>query len=128
VPVPRANRAADEELARISAAVLKVVGALRVLECWLDESGPEAPSSHATGARQNAGRYGSFAEAAGAREGETVVVSYVEWPSKEVRDLGMEKLTSDPRMQFRDRPPVFDGERLIAGGFHPIAWTEREGP
>ena len=47
-------------------------------------------------------------------------MSSVEWPSKAARDAGMDKLTGDPRMQFQDRPPVFDGKRLIAGGFKPI--------
>jgi uncharacterized protein YbaA (DUF1428 family) len=38
----------------------------------------------------------------------------------------MEKVTSDPRMQFRDRPPAFDGRRLIAGGFVPMLYSVRE--
>jgi uncharacterized protein YbaA (DUF1428 family) len=38
-PIPRENRAAYEELAEISAQVVKEYGALRVVECWLDESG-----------------------------------------------------------------------------------------
>lgn len=46
VPVPRANKAVYEELARISAQVVKEHGALRVVECWLDESGPDASSYH----------------------------------------------------------------------------------
>lgn len=29
----------------------------------------------------------------------------------------MQKVIADPRMQFRDRPSVFDGTRLIVGGF-----------
>jgi uncharacterized protein YbaA (DUF1428 family) len=32
----------------------------------------------------------------------------------------MEKVTSETRMQFADRPPVFEGQRLIAGGFLPM--------
>ena len=44
----------------------------------------------------------------------------VEWPDKAARDAGMEKLTGDPRMLFEDRPPVFDGRRLIAAGFRPM--------
>lgn len=32
----------------------------------------------------------------------------------------MARLTADPRMQFGDRPPVFDGTRLIAAGFKPM--------
>ena len=120
VPVPCGNKAAYEELARISAVVVKEYGALRALECWLDESGPEASSYHATEARLESENYGNFVRAAGAREGETVVISYVEWPSKTARDVGMQKVTCDPRMQFQDQPPVFEGRRLIAGGFIPL--------
>ena len=119
-PVPRANRAAYEELARISAVVVKEHGALSVMECWLDESGPDAQTYHGAETRESAVDYGSFAKAAGAQQDETVVVSYVEWPSKAARDAGMEKVTNDPRMQFGDQPPAFDGRRLIAGGFKPM--------
>ena len=119
-PVPRANRAAYEELARISAVVVKEHGALSVMECWLDESGPDAQTYHGAETRESVVDYGSFAKAAGAKQDETVVVSYVEWPSKAARDAGMEKVTNDPRMQFGDQPPAFDGRRLIAGGFKPM--------
>lgn len=119
-PVPRANKAAYEELARISAQVLKEHGALSVVECWLDESGPDASSYHGTSAREADESYASFAAAAGAGPGETVVLSHVEWRDKAARDAGMEKVTSDPRMQFEDRPPAFDGKRLIAAGFKPM--------
>jgi uncharacterized protein YbaA (DUF1428 family) len=120
VPVPRENRAAYEQLARISAHVAKEHGALRVVECWLDEAGPDASSYHMEEARRESETYGSFAQAAGAGEGETVVLSYCEWPDKATRDAGMEKLTSDPRMDFQDLPPTFEGRRLIAGGFKPM--------
>ena len=119
-PVPRENRAAYEELARISAVVVKEHGALSVMECWLDESGPDAQTYHGAETRESAVDYGSFAKAAGAQPDETVVVSYVEWPSKAARDAGMDKVTNDPRMQFGDQPPAFDGRRLIAGGFQPM--------
>lgn len=121
VPVPRANKAAYEELARISAQVVKEHGALRVVECWIDESGPDASSYHEVEARLASEEYGNFLDAAGAREGETVVFSYVEWPDKATRDAGMDKVTSDPRMQFQDLPPTFDGRRLIAAGFRPMS-------
>jgi len=120
VPVPRANRTAYEQLARISADVAKEHGALRVVECWLDEAGPEASSYHMEEARLESTAYGGFAQAAGAGKDETVVMSYVEWPDKARRDEGMAKLMSDPRMDFQDLPPTFDGRRLIAGGFRPM--------
>lgn len=68
-PVAVGNRAAYEELARISAQVVKEHGALRVVECWLDESGPDASSYHGQEARLVSGACGSFLKAAGAREG-----------------------------------------------------------
>lgn len=119
-PVPRANKAAYEALARVSAQVIKEHGALSVTECWLDEYGPDAQTYHGTETRQSDAQYGSFVAAAGAREGETVVLSWVEWPDKAARDAGMEKVTRDPRMQFGDEPPAFDGRRLIAAGFQPM--------
>lgn len=120
VPVPRGNKAAYEELARISAPVLSEYGALRVVECWLDESGPASSSYHAETARRESDEYQAFPVAVGAGAGETVVISYVEWPDKATRDIGMERFTGDPRVQFQDRPAVFDGGRLIAGGFRPM--------
>lgn len=125
-PVPRRNRAAYEALARISAQVVKENGALRVVECWLDESGPDASSYHGEEARLESEKYGSFMRSAGAEEGETVVMSYIEWPDKATRDEGMKKITSDPRMQFQDRPPAFDGRRLIAAGFKPMLDESRQ--
>lgn len=119
-PVPRANRAAYEALARLSAAVVREHGALDVVECWLDESGPDAGTYHGEETRASVETYGDFTTAAGARDGETVVMSWVEWPDKAARDAGMEKVTADPRMQFGDQPPAFDGRRLIAAGFKPM--------
>ena len=120
-PVPRENREEYEELARISATVVKEYGALRVVDCWLDESGPDASTYHGTSARGDSDAYPGFAAAARAGDDETVAFSWTEWPDKATRDAGMEKVTADPRMQFQDRPPAFDGKRLIAGGFKPIS-------
>lgn len=120
IPVPRENKAAYEELARFSAQIVKEHGALRVVECWIDESGPEAASYHAEDARIASSAYGTFFAAAGAGKGESVVMSFAEWPDKATRDAGMAKFTSDPRMQFQNPPPTFDGRRLIAGGFMPM--------
>ena len=119
-PVPRANKAAYEKLAKLSERVVKEHGALSVMECWLDESGPDASTYHGAETRQTQVQYESFAKAAGARQDETVVISYVEWPNKAARDAGMEKVTNDARMQFGNQAPAFDGRRLIAAGFKPM--------
>lgn len=119
-PVPLANKESYEELAKVSAKVVKEYGALRVLDCWLDESGPEPSSYHGTEAKLDSGEYSRFTVAARATTGETVAMSCIEWPDKYTRDAGMEKVTKDPRMQFLDLPPAFDGRRLIAAGFIPM--------
>ena len=82
IPIPIENKVAYEELARISAQVLLENGALRSVECWLDHSGPEASSYHASDVRLDSDQYSTFIQAAGARAGETVVMSFVEWPDK----------------------------------------------
>lgn len=119
-PVPQVNRAAYEKLAKISAQVVKEYGAIRVVECWLDESGPDAATYHGEETGRDAEEYRGFVEAAGAGQDETVVMSWIEWPDKSTRDAGMKNVTSDRRMQFQDQPTVFDGKRLIAAGFKPM--------
>ena len=116
----RANKVAYKKMAELSAEVVKEHGALRSVECWLDEGSHEASTYHGETARREESEYSSFFAAAGATENETVVMSWVEWPDKAARDAGMAKVTSDPRMQFEGQAPVFDGSRLIAGGFLPI--------
>ena len=50
-----------------------------------------------------------------AENNEAVIFSWIEWPSKAVRDAGHEKMMKDPRMKPEDMP--FDGKRMIFGGF-----------
>ncbi|MCW5631334.1 MAG: DUF1428 domain-containing protein [Rhodoferax sp.] len=119
-PVPRANKAAYEELARIAERVLREHGATRVVDSWLDDGGPQAESYHGSTVRLASDQYPSLVQAVGVYAGETVAMSWVEWPDKAARDAGMEKVTGDPRMQFDDRPAAFDGRRLLAAGFVPM--------
>jgi uncharacterized protein YbaA (DUF1428 family) len=51
---------------------------------------------------------------------ETVIFSWIVWPSREARDNGMKALMADPRMQPDTNPMPFDGKRMIFGGFVPI--------
>jgi len=119
-PVPRANRARYEAMAKLASAVLREHGALAVTECWLDDTGADASTYHGADARRDAAFYATFLHAAGAGEADTVVLSWVEWPDKAARDAGMDKVTHDARMQFTGQPAAFDGARLIAGGFLPM--------
>jgi len=70
------------------------------------------------------GKVTDFRRAVQAREDETVVFSWVEWPDKETRDAAMQKMTSgdlkDERVAPEKNPMPFDGKRLIFGGFAPL--------
>lgn len=101
--VPAANKAAYLKVAQKAAPIFKKYGALRVVECW----GDDIPDGKVT----------DFRKAVKAEEGEVVVFSWIEWPSKEVRDAGMKKMMEDPEMKM-DMP--MDGKRMIYGGFAPI--------
>lgn len=102
--VPAANKEAYREHAAAGAEVFKEFGATRVVECW----GDDVP----------VGKVTDFRGAVQAKEGEIVVFSWIEYPSKEVRDEAIRKVMSDPRMDGMTMP--FDGMRMIFGGFEVL--------
>jgi uncharacterized protein YbaA (DUF1428 family) len=104
VAVPSANKQAYKETAEKAWTFFKDYGALRLMECW----GDDVPD----------GKITDFRGAVQAKQDETVVFSWIEWPSKEVRDASHKKMMDDPRMKMDDMP--FDGKRMIYGGFSPI--------
>lgn len=110
IPVPSAKKAAFVAHARKADAVFLEHGARRIAECW----GEAVPRGTTT----------DFYRAVDARDDETVVFSWIEWPDKATRDAmyrKMDELTrSDPRFRMEDNPPPFDGKRMVFGGFEPI--------
>jgi uncharacterized protein YbaA (DUF1428 family) len=104
--VPTANRSAFTKHATSTAALFKEYGALKVVECW----GTDVPEGKVT----------SFPMAVQRKDDETVVFSWITWPSRQVRDAGWEKIMADPRMKADTNPMPFDGKRMIYGGFEPI--------
>ncbi len=104
--VPTANREAFRKHAADAAPVFKEHGALKVVECW----GDDVPDGKVT----------SFPMAVKCEPGETVVFSWIVWPSREVRDAGMAKVMADPRVQADANPMPFDGKRVIYGGFEVV--------
>lgn len=104
--VPTANREKFLHHAEAAAVVFKEHGALKVVECW----GSDVPPGEVT----------SFPMAVQCRDDETVVFSYIVWPSRDVRDEGMAKVMADPRIQPDTNPMPFDGKRAIFGGFDVI--------
>jgi uncharacterized protein YbaA (DUF1428 family) len=104
--VPTANREKYRKHAEAAAVVFKEHGALKLVECW----GDDVPDGKVT----------SFPMAVKRKDDETVVFSWVVWPSKKARDDGMKKVMEDPRLQPDVNPMPFDGQRLIYGGFETI--------
>jgi len=106
LPVPDGNKDAYRALAEKASQVFRDHGATRVVEAW----GDDVPDGKVT----------DFARAAHKQNGETVVFSWVEWPNKEARVAGWEKVMADERMQPDGTEVPFDGKRMIYGGFAPI--------
>jgi uncharacterized protein YbaA (DUF1428 family) len=105
IPVPKANREAYLQLAKQVHAIFKEHGALKLVECW----GDDVPDGKVT----------SLPMAVKREQDETVVYSWIIWPSRAARDEGSKKVMADPRFQGLGTMP-FDGKRLIYGGFEMI--------
>ncbi len=104
--VPTANKEAYRKLAQTMAPLFLEHGALGMVEC----RGDDVPDGVVT----------SFPMAVKCQPDETVVFSWISWPSREVRDAGMAKVMADPRMQPGAEPMPFDGKRMIFGGFQVL--------
>ena len=106
IAVPTANKQKFIQHANDGDSVFVEHGATRILECWGDDV--------------QDGKQTDFRRAVNAKEDETVVFSWIEWPDKETRDAGMEKAMKDPRLSPQSNPMPFDGMRMIFGGFAPV--------
>ena len=106
VAVPTGNKEAYLQMATTADAVFKECGALSVVECW----GNDVPE----------GKLTSFPMAVQRKADETVVFSWITWPDRATRDEGMKKAMTDARIQAVGSANVFDGKRMIFGGFQTI--------
>lgn len=107
--VPRASKQALIDHARQIDPIFLEYGATRVLEGW----GDDVPH----------GKLTDFYRAVAAKEDESVVFSWVEWPDKATRDEAMAKIMKDARMDPSNPANLampFDGARMIFGGFSPV--------
>jgi uncharacterized protein YbaA (DUF1428 family) len=115
IAVPTENRQKFIDHAREADSVFLEMGALRILECW----GDDVPD----------GKQTDFRRAVQAKDDESVVFSWVEWPDKATRDACMGKMEelskTDDRFNPEKNPMPFDGKRLIYGGFAPVVTLEK---
>lgn len=115
IAVPTANKQKFIEVATDADSMFIEMGATRVLECW----GDDVP----------AGKTTDFRMAVKAKDDESIVFSWIEWPDKATRDAGMAKMMDpdnvDPRMDPQKNPMPFDGGRMIFGGFVPVVTLQK---
>jgi uncharacterized protein YbaA (DUF1428 family) len=106
IPVRKDNLDEYTRLATLCAQVWKDHGALALVECV----GDDVPYGTLT----------SFPRSVQAKDDEVVIFSWIVYESRASRDAVMEKVTADPRMKPMMDNPIFDGKRMIFGGFKPI--------
>ena len=115
IAAPTANKQKFIDHAKLVDSLFMELGAVRILECW----GDEVPD----------GKQTDFRRAVQAKQDETVVFSWVEWPDKATRDCAMaqmqERMKTDDRMNPEKNPMPFDGMRMIYGGFEPVVTLEK---
>jgi uncharacterized protein YbaA (DUF1428 family) len=108
--VPKANKDKFAAHARDKNAIYLDLGALRLRECWQDESTHAGPNG--------------FAAAVHAQDDEAVVFSWIEWPDLATRTAALERVRelrkSDPHHSMENDPYPFDTSRMIFSGFVPI--------
>lgn len=113
--VPTADKQKFIDHAKLGDSVFMDLGALRVLECW----GDAVPD----------GKLTDFRRAVQAKDDETVVFSWIEWPDKATRDAAFAQMDTlmktDDRMNPEKNPMPFDGKRMILGGFAPVVELEK---
>ena len=102
--VPGDHKRAYKKKAGEVWSLFKKHGALHMTECW----GDDVPDGKVT----------DFKRAVQAKPEETVVFSWIVWPSKEIRDAAHKKMQDEQKMKPEDLP--FDGKRMIVGGFNVL--------
>ncbi|WP_265517058.1 DUF1428 domain-containing protein [Nitratireductor luteus] len=104
--VPKEKIEDYKAMARLAGAVWKEHGALATVEAV----GDDVPYGEVT----------SFPRAVQAKDDEVVIFSWIVYASREARDAINKKVMADPRLQGDGWKDVFDGKRMIFGGFTPF--------
>ena len=108
IPVAPGKKEEYRKMAALAAPMFMEFGAIEIVECF-EEDVPD-------------GKVTDFRRAVAAEPGESIVFSWIVYPSKEVRDAANKKMMEDERMKPTGDVP-FDMKRMIFGGFEPIFQT-----
>jgi uncharacterized protein YbaA (DUF1428 family) len=111
IPLPKDKVDEYVEMAKAASEIWKEYGALEYYECLGDDLEAE--------------NMVSFRKAAGASDGETVVLSWIVYRSKEDRDRVNAQVMEDTRIKaMMEKTSIpFDCNRMVFGGFKTlIGW------
>lgn len=106
IAVPKENIETYKEMAGIAGALWMEHGAL----AFVENVGDDVPYGELT----------SFPRAVQAKEDEVVLFSWILYESREARDAVNARVMSDPRLDHEKWKGVFDGKRMIYGGFRNL--------
>ncbi|MEJ5913157.1 DUF1428 family protein [Pseudokineococcus sp. 1T1Z-3] len=118
VPVAESRKEDYLAFSRRMAEVYRDHGATRVIDYWQAGTAADPKDFHADETSYDPGALQAIADIAGTAPSESVVVTVMEWPSRESRDRGTAAATRDPRVTATlDEAPVFDGRRVVGDSF-----------
>jgi len=106
VAVPAANQDAYRRHSETVLPLFKGLGVTRMVQTW----GDEVPDGKVT----------DFKGAVQAKSDEVVVFTWLEYPSKAVRDAANQKMMNDPAAKDIAKTLPFDGQRVIFAGFETL--------
>ena len=108
VPLPKKNLKAYRAMARKAGKVWREHGALDYKECIADDV--------------KMGKWTSFPRSVKMKKNETVVFSWIVYPSRAARDKCIARVMKDKRLaaMMDPRKMPFDAKRMIYGGFKTI--------
>lgn len=107
VPLPPNNTAEYQEQIAVFVDVMKDYGLLYYCEAL----GDDVPRGEST----------DFYRAVAAQVDEKIVGGFALWPDKQTRDRAWSEGMKDPRLAAIDgHKRLFDGKRMVYGGFQPL--------
>ncbi|MEZ8142992.1 hypothetical protein A1OO_12505 [Enterovibrio norvegicus FF-33] len=100
--LPVTNKETYRRLVTDAIPLMRAYGAINVVHCS-DQNSDDYPSQSSNHNAKS-----------------VVLFSWIIWPSRQVRDQGMEKMLSDPRFDEVMNPIALDGERIdLDASFSP---------
>lgn len=106
VPVPKKNIKAYRKIAVKFGKMWKKFGALEYIECMADDV--------------TWGKRTSFPRSVKLKPNEVVFFSWITYKSRADRDRINKKIMTDPKLAEMMSKSIFDGKRMIYGGFKPV--------